>query len=110
MEFKVASFYKYIKVKNPMKLMGEIRLLCERLGLKGRVLIGEEGINGVVSEKIGAVEVFKKQTRQNRSFSNLTFREQDFSRKTYHKLVVSVRDEIVRFVEKVNLKKNWKTH
>ena len=108
MEFKVASFYKYIKVRNPERLMGEIRLLCERLGLKGRILIGNEGINGVVSGKIGAVEVFKKQIKQNKSFSDLTFREQAFPKQTYSKLVVRVRDEIVHFGKKVDLKKTGK--
>ncbi len=84
--------------------MRDLRSACERLGLGGRILIGKEGINGSVSGKTKTVEKFENIIKQNRSFSNITFREQDYPEQTYHKLVVKLRDEIVHFGKKVNLK------
>lgn len=104
----MSSFYKYIKVKEPEKLMEQVRAICERLGLNGRILIGKEGINGVVSGKTQYVKTFEKIIKQNRKFSNLTFREQNFSKQTHHKLVVKVREEIVHFGEEIDLKKTGK--
>ena len=108
MGFKVISFYKYAKIKNPGKLRDSVRKACESLGLNGRVLIATEGINGAVSGEIKNIENFKKKIKQEKVFSNLTFREQSYPKQTYHKLIVKVRDEMVCFGKKVNLRNSAK--
>ncbi|CAH0492838.1 unnamed protein product [Peronospora farinosa] len=45
----VILFYKYVEVENPLVLKKEQEELCERLGLVGRILISEEGINATLS-------------------------------------------------------------
>lgn len=82
--------------------------LCESIGLKGRVLVANKGINGAVSGEIKGIEAFKKKIKQSRVFSNLTFREQAYPKQTYHKLVVKVREEVVSFGRKVDLKNTAK--
>ena len=108
MQFKVISFYKYTNIVRPEKLVEQLKEKCQELGLNGRILIAKEGINGAISGKTSNIEKFKKKVKQIRSFSNLTFREQDYPEQTYHKLVVKLRDEIVHFGKKVNLKKTGK--
>ncbi len=91
---KVISFYRYIEIE-PSILQEEIRGLCERLGILGRILIGTEGINGAVSGTTNNIETFKEEIQK--KFAALTFREQDVEQNSYHKLVVRVRDEICVF-------------
>ncbi|KAG7395228.1 hypothetical protein PHYBOEH_004033 [Phytophthora boehmeriae] len=45
----VILFYKYAEVAAPLELKQEQETLCERLGLVGRILISEEGINATLS-------------------------------------------------------------
>ncbi|RLN60610.1 hypothetical protein BBJ28_00019963 [Nothophytophthora sp. Chile5] len=45
----VILFYKYVEVVDPLELKREQEALCERLGLVGRILISEEGINATLS-------------------------------------------------------------
>jgi len=44
----VLLYYKYNEVENPDELRDTQFELCERLGLKGRILIAKEGINGTI--------------------------------------------------------------
>eukprot|EP00644_Phytophthora_capsici_P010665 jgi/Phyca11/532874/estExt2_fgenesh1_pg.C_PHYCAscaffold_90015 len=45
----VILFYKYVEVETPLELKQEQQKLCESLGLVGRILISEEGINATLS-------------------------------------------------------------
>ncbi|CAI5731615.1 unnamed protein product [Peronospora destructor] len=45
----VILFYKYVEVENPLVLKKEQEKLCEHLGIVGRILISEEGINATLS-------------------------------------------------------------
>ena len=44
----ILLFYKYTPIDNPEKLRDEQRALCEKLGLKGRIITAPEGINVTV--------------------------------------------------------------
>jgi len=95
MQYKTITFYKFVNIPSPEELMGYFRGLCEALDLKGRILIGEEGVNAGISGKDDSVEIFKRKIQEKRSFKNLTFREHPVKENSYHKLVVKVRKEII---------------
>src|SRR3989344_3088546 len=101
MDYKVISFYKYITVKQPILLQETIRKMCIKYQLTGRILLGEEGINGAVSGETQNIESFKERLQE--YFSDLTFREQTVKKQAFHKLTVKVRKEIVHFGKKVNI-------
>lgn len=103
MKFKVISFYKYVLITNPPFLRQELRTLCLQNHLLGRILLSQEGINGAVSGERNDIESFKETIKKNPLFANLTFREQFSPVKTYHKLVVKARDEIVKFGTPVDM-------
>ncbi len=105
MKFKIISCYKYIEVENPENLRLEISSLCRKLDITGRILIGKEGLNAAVSGSPKNIETFKSKIKENPLFSDMTFREQFFREKTYKKLTVKVRNEIVNFGKPVDLSK-----
>lgn len=88
--------------------MHKFRWICSELGLLGRILIAEEGVNGAVCGEIKDIEEFKRKIRESENFSDLTFREMKSEEQVYHKLTVKVRNEIVVFGEKIDLSKRGK--
>lgn len=104
----VASFYKYADIENPLNFRNEQLGLCQSLNLKGRILIGKEGINGSVCGKREDVEKYKQGLRKNALFSDVDFKEQESQKQAFSRLYVSARKEIVHFGAKVDLKNTGK--
>ena len=100
----VASFYKYVNVENaPEFVTGQLEL-CKSLNLKGRILIGYEGINGSVYGNKENIDEYKKKLWSIPMFSDLEFREQISDEPAFRKLFVRLMGEIVNFGFDVNLK------
>ena len=104
MTYIVASFYKYIGIDSPLKLRNEQFELCKLLDLKGRILIGGEGINGSVYGTKTSVEKYKEALKSNNLFLDMEFKEQIAEKQAFRKLHVRVRKEIVHSGLKVDLK------
>lgn len=58
MEYYVLLYYKYQHVPDPNLLEESQRTLCQSLGLKGRVRVSEEGINGTLGGSRKALEAY----------------------------------------------------
>ena len=61
---KIILFYKFVEIKNAEKLRKTHMEFCKTLGVKGKVLLANEGINGSVSgteEQIDKGKQIKKQ-------------------------------------------------
>ena len=81
------------------------REFCKSLGLVGRVLVSDEGINGSVSGHESKIEEYKKNLLEDKRFSGITFKEDEVIEKPFTKMKVKVRDEIVTFGKKVDFEK-----
>ncbi len=105
MTYKTISFYKYTSIKNPKKLQEQLKKDAISTQIKGRMLIGKEGINGAVAGLQDHVEAFKKKIKAVKELSDLTFREQSTPLNPYRKVITRVRTEIVHFSQPVDMKK-----
>jgi len=56
----ILLYYKFIDIAKTYSLMREQRSLCNRLHLKGRIIIAKEGINGTVSGTKEATDEYMK--------------------------------------------------
>src|SRR3989338_928986 len=108
MEKIVSSFYKYVKIENPLGLQQDQFDLCNSLNLKGRILLGEEGINGCVYGVKESIERYKKEIKKNPSFSDMEFKDTVAEKPAYGKLFVRIRKEIVNSSIDVDLNKTGK--
>lgn len=81
---------------------------CEKLGLKGRILVAEEGINGSVAGTKEKTEKYKKMLRKDKRFKDIEFKEDIGILIPFKKMVIKVKKEIVTFKQKVDLKKTGK--
>ena len=82
-------------VADPVKFAAEQRNLCARLGLKGRVLIAQEGINGTLAGPAAMISEYISALRSDGRFADVQFKTSDGDAATFPKLVVKVRREIV---------------
>ena len=104
----VSSFYKYINLDNASEFRQKHLEFCLSLGLKGRILVGNEGINGCIYGTKAQIEEYKKELRKNPLFRDVEFKDQIAEKPAYRKLFVRVRKEIVHSELKVDLKKTGK--
>lgn len=93
--FIVLLYYKYIEIENPEKLMKSQRELCEKLDLKGRILIAKEGINGTVEGSKENVDEYIREMCKDKRFSDINWKKSVGTGLAFKKLKVKVRSEIV---------------
>lgn len=94
---KVILYYKFIPVADPAITMRWQRELCTRLGLKGRVIISEHGINGTLGGDIENLREYKREMNRSILFKGITYKWSDASGNEFPKLSVKVRPELVAF-------------
>jgi UPF0176 protein len=116
---KILLFYLFTPLADPDAIRLWQRDLCESLGLKGRILISRDGINGTVGGELNAVKKYVRKTREYPAFKNIDFKWSEGSAAApragssldtgsgstgtgtgtsdFPRLVVKVRDEIVSF-------------
>ncbi len=93
--FPVILFYKYTAIADPEGFAAGQRALCFRLGLKGRILIATEGINGTLAGPREAVDEYVAALRADERFADIGIKTSPGDAGTFPKLVVKVRAEIV---------------
>lgn len=95
MQYRVLLFYKYVTITDPDQYARKIRSLMEKLTLKGRVIIAEEGINGTLEGTYDATEQFIHELKTDNRFADIVFKESEGTGSVFPKLSVKVRKEIV---------------
>ncbi|HVA10672.1 MAG TPA: rhodanese-related sulfurtransferase [Candidatus Dormibacteraeota bacterium] len=94
---KILLYYKFVPVADPEALRLWQRALCEKLNLKGRILIAGHGINGTVGGDAADLKAYVAATKQHPCFKDMDFKWSDGSRDHFPRLSVKVRPEIVTF-------------
>ena len=101
---KVLLFYVFTPLADPDAIRLWQRDLAESLGLRGRVLISKDGLNGTLGGEMGALKRYVRKTRGYPAFKPIDFKWSEGSglddggrSLDFPKLSVKVRDEIVSF-------------
>ncbi len=95
MSWPVILFYKYVPLSDPEGFAAEQRALCVSLGLKGRVLIAAEGINGTLAGPRESIDEYVSALRRDARLADVAIKTSAGDAETFPKLVVKVRREIV---------------
>lgn len=94
-KFQVLLYYQYIEIDDPKKFLEDHKALCTSLNLKGRIIIAKEGINGTVEGTLKNTEKYIAQFVKDPRFSDTQFKKSAGSGKTFPKLSIKIRGEIV---------------
>ena len=104
--YKVLLYYKYIRINNPEFFAEEHLEYCKNLGLKGRILISPEGINGTCSGTRSQTEKYIEHMRRCPEFEDLWFKADEVKSHVFKKMHVRYKRELVTFRFKEDLDPN----
>lgn len=101
---KVLLFYAFTPLPDPDAVRLWQRDLCESLGLRGRILLSKDGINGTLGGELGALKRYVRKTKDYAAFRDLDVKwsagsglDEEGASRDFPRLSVRVRDEIVSF-------------
>lgn len=94
---KILLFYTFRPLADPTALAMWQQQLCERLGLRGRILVSPHGLNGTVGGEIDSLIEYIKNTRSYPNFRDIDFKWSAGHAHDFPRLKVKVRDEVVAF-------------
>jgi len=103
-EYRVLLYYKYVQIENPEDFASQHLTFCKELGLKGRILVAEEGINGTVSGTVEQTDEYIKVMKADSRFEDMVFKIDEADGHAFKKMHVRPRTEIVtlRLEEDIN--------
>ena len=105
---KIILYYKFAPISDPDAVRLWQKSLCQRLSLKGRIIISKHGINGTLGGDMKDLKEYVKETKTFQSFRGTVFKWSDGNKDDFPKLSVKVRDEIVTFkaVDEIKVDEN----
>ncbi|WP_205620291.1 rhodanese-related sulfurtransferase [Alteribacter aurantiacus] len=93
--YRVLLYYKYVDIKNGEEFTQEHLKFCKELGLKGRILIADEGINGTCSGTIEQTDRYMEKMKADPRFSDMVFKIDEVDGHAFKKMHVRYRPELV---------------
>lgn len=93
--YRVLLYYKYVPVEDPETFAVEHLKACKEIGLKGRILVGAEGINGTCSGTIEQTDAYMNLLKQDERFADMVIKIDEADEHAFKKMHVRVREEIV---------------
>lgn len=101
---KILLYYVFTPLADPDAVRLWQRDLAESLGLRGRILISKDGLNGTLGGELRALKRYVRKTRDYPAFTHIDFTwsegtglDESGASLDFPKLSVKVRDEIVSF-------------
>ena len=94
---RIVLYYAFTPLPDPEAIRLWQRALCEKLGLRGRILLSKDGINGTVGGELNAMKQYVKATREYPAFKKMDIKWSEGGAADFPRLSVKVRDEIVSF-------------
>ena len=91
--YNVLLYYCFAEVEDPVKLAESETAICVSHGLRGRIIVAPEGINGTISGLVSDCEAY--QSNLARHFPDVAFKSEPAERHAFKSLKVKVRQEIV---------------
>ena len=91
----IAAFYKFVALPDYRALQAPLRERCESLGLRGTILLAEEGINAMIAGEAPAVAVALEYLRADARFADLDVKESYHHVIPFRRMKVRLKREIV---------------
>ena len=93
--FTIAALYHFSPVNDLQTLQKSIRATCERLEIKGTILLATEGINGTVAGTKSNIAEFLASLQATSEFSGIEWKLSESPDEPFGKLKVRLKKEIV---------------
>lgn len=94
-DYRVLLYYQYVPIENGETFAQKHLADCKELGLKGRILVADEGINGTVSGTIEQTNAYMELMKNDPRFSSTIFKIDEAEQNAFKKMHVRYRPELV---------------
>lgn len=94
---RILLYYLFTPIADPEAVRLWQKALCESLGLRGRILISAQGINGTVGGSMQAAKKYVRAMREYAPFKPMEFKWSQGGAEDFPRLSIKVRNEIVSF-------------
>ncbi|MFD2616760.1 oxygen-dependent tRNA uridine(34) hydroxylase TrhO [Terrilactibacillus laevilacticus] len=93
--YRVLLYYKYVPIEDHEEFAKDHLKFCKELGLKGRILVAHEGINGTVSGTWEQTQIYMDTLKADPRFKDIVFKIDEAEEHAFKKMFVRPRNEIV---------------
>lgn len=93
--YRVLLYYQYVTIEEHEEFAAKHLKFCKELGLKGRILVAREGINGTVSGTWEQTEAYMNEMKSDPRFESMIFKIDESDRHAFKKMHVRPRNELV---------------
>ncbi len=101
--FVVAALYKFADLPDCKEIQASLKDLCTKNGIKGTLILAEEGINGTVAGSRNAMDTLKNFLQSDQRFHGWEYKESFSPKNPFYRMKVRLKKEIVTLgVEGVN--------
>lgn len=94
-DYRVLLYYQYVPIEDGETFAQKHLSDCKELGLKGRILVADEGINGTVSGTIEQTNAYMELMKNDSRFSSTIFKIDEAEQNAFKKMHVRYRPELV---------------
>lgn len=94
-DYRVLLYYQYVPIEDGETFAQKHLADCKELGLKGRILVANEGINGTVSGTIEQTNAYMELMKNDPRFSTTIFKIDEAEQNAFKKMHVRYRPELV---------------
>ncbi len=99
-EITIIAFYFFMKISDPQKLKFDLKENCTRNGLKGTVLIAQEGVNAMLAGSGESIEKFLSEFGDIPELPKISVKFTYSQTIPFQKLIVKVKPEIITLRQK----------
>jgi UPF0176 protein len=103
---KIILLYNFSPLKDPEAIRLWQKTLCDKLNLRGRIIISRHGINATLGGDQASLKSYVKELKSFIPFKQTNIKWSDGGIQNFPKLSVKVRDELVTFGAAAELKVN----
>lgn len=93
--YRVLLYYKYVPIEDPVTFAQDHLAACKELGLKGRILVSDEGINGTCSGTIEQTDAYMNMMKADNRFADMVYKIDEAEGHAFKKMHVRPKQEIV---------------
>ena len=93
--YQTLLYYKYTRIPDAAEFAVQHLAFCERLGIVGRIIVADEGLNGTISGTVVQCKKYMDHIKSNPLFEGIDFKIDEVDAPSFERLFVRYKPEIV---------------
>lgn len=94
MDYEILLYYYYTYIEDPESIRDEHVAFVDKLGVKGRIIVSKEGINGTISGTKEQTKLYQEYVRHTMGYHDIHFKKDASDGHVFPKMSVKVKPEL----------------